>query len=97
MEIVIKIKKENLQKVKNLLLKDETVSKASIIFKEGKSLGLKEDYYSYVSGTEDACKKAEKLTKELGEIVKEKETKKIIEKIKEEEESAMQGFGSIFG
>ena len=97
MEIVIRIKKENLQKVKNLLLKDETVSRASIIFKEGKSLGLNEDYYCYVSGTEEECKKAEELTKELGKIVKEEEMKKIIEKIKEEEESAMQGFGSIFG
>jgi len=98
MEIVVKMKKENLQKVKNLLLKDETVSRASIIFKEGKSLGLEnEDYYCYISGTEEACKRVEELIKELGEIVKNEEKKKVIEKIREEEESAMKGFGSIFG
>ena len=99
MEIVFKIKKENLQKVKDVLLKDETVSKASIIFKESKSLGLGEDeYFCYISGLEEACNKAKELVKDLAEKVESiEEEEEVIAKIKEEEESAMTGFGNIFG
>jgi len=96
MEIVFKIKKENLQKVKDVLLKDETVSKASIVFKESKGLGFDEDkYFCYISGLEEACSKAKELLKDLGEIVEKKD--EVIERIKNEEESAMTGFGNIFG
>jgi len=98
MEVVFKIKKGDLQKVKDILLKDETVSKASIVFKESSSLGMKgDDYCCYISGLEEACKKAKKLMKDIGKVVKKKGREEIIFKIKSEEESAMSGFGSIFG
>lgn len=98
MEVVFKIKKRDLQKVKDILLRDETVSKASIVFKESSSLDIKgNDYYCYISGLEEACKKAKKLMKDIGKVVKKKDKEKIISKIKSEEESAMSGFGSIFG
>ena len=99
MEIVLKIKKENLQKVKDLLLKDDTVSRGSVTFKESKSLGFKGNkYLCYISGMEEACNKAKELTKDSAEIVsKKEEEEEIIKKIKEEEESAMSGFGNIFG
>lgn len=98
MEVVFKIKKQNLQKAKGVLLKDETVSKASVLFKESKSLGFSgNDYYCYVSGLDEACNKAKELMKDVGETVNKKDTEKVISKIKSEEESAMSGFGSIFG
>jgi len=98
MEMVFKIKKQNLQKVKDVLLKDELVSKASIIFKESKILDFDEDeYFCYISGLEEACSKAKKLVKDLGEIVKKNDKKEVIKRIKKEEESAMTGFGDIFG
>jgi hypothetical protein len=98
MEVVFKIKKQNLQKVKDLFLTDDVISRASVIFKESKSLGIeKDEYYCYISGTNEACEKAKQLIKDLGESVKKNEEKKIIDKIKQEEESAMSGFGSIFG
>ena len=98
MEVVFKIEKQNLQKVKDILLKDELVSKASVIFKESKSLGFEGNYYyCYISGLNEACDKAKELTKDLAEVVDEKDAKKIIEKIKSEEETAMTGFGNIFG
>ena len=97
MEIVLKIKKENLQKVKDILLKDDTISRASLIFKEAKSLGFNgNEYFCYISGLEEACKKAKELTKDSAEIINKKEEEGIIKKIKEEEESAMSGFGNIF-
>lgn len=98
MEIVFKVKKQNLQKAKDVLLKDEKVSRASVLFKESSSLGFEGDeYFCYISGLEEACEKARELMEGLGEVVNEEEKKKIIGKIKEEEESAMTGFGSIFG
>ena len=39
MELVLQIKSENLNKVKDVLLKNETVNRASIVFKDGKPLG----------------------------------------------------------
>jgi nitrogen regulatory protein PII len=98
MEVVFKIEKKNLQKVKDVLLKDEIVSRASVTFKESNSLGLKGNYYyCYISGLDEACNKAKELTKDLAEVVNEKDAKEVIEKIKSEEESAMMGFGNIFG
>jgi len=98
MEIVFKVKKENLQKANDALLKDEIVSKASIVFKEAKSLGLgKDEYFFYVSGVDEVCNKAKDLMKDISEIADKETTEKAIEKIKSEEESAMTGFGSIFG
>jgi len=98
MELVFKVKKQNLQKAKNVLLKDEMVSKASVVFKESKSLGFSgNDYYCYISGLEEACNKAKELMKDLGKITDKKEAEKVISLIKSEEELAMSGFGSIFG
>jgi len=98
MEVIFKIEKQNLQKVKDILLKDEMISKASVTFKESKSLGFEGDYYyCYISGLDEACDKAKELTKDLAEVVDEKDAKEIIKKIKSEEETAMTGFGNIFG
>jgi len=98
MEVLFKIEKKNLQKVKDILLRDELIFKASVTFKGSSSLGLKGDYYyCHVSGVDEVCDKAKKVMKDLSEVVKEKDAKEIIEKIKSEEESAIVGFGDIFG
>jgi len=98
METVIKIKKEDLQKVKNVLLADDIVSRASVVFKDSKALEFEGDeFYCYVSGLEEACEKAEELTKEFGEVVPEDIKTKVIEKVRGEESTAAEGFGAIFG
>lgn len=94
MEILLQTETKNYSKVRDVLLKDDLVSRASIIFKEAKTLSNEEGYYLYISGTEDQCKKALELTKDLAKEIKDKE--KIINKIKEEENRAQEGFGSIF-
>lgn len=104
MEIVLKIESKNYQKVKDILLRDDTVSRSSVTFKEG-SIIDKEGYYCYLSGTEEQCKKALELVREkneeTGEIVElakeatSKEKKELINKIKEEEDRAIEGFGGI--
>ena len=97
MEVVFEIEKKNLQKVKNVLLKDDTVSRASVLFKEAKTFGFDKDvYYCYVSGLEEACEKAKELMKDLGKVSSKKTKEQVVQKIKQEEESAMTGFGDIF-
>ena len=96
MEILLQIETKNYQKVRDILLKDEVVSLATVVFKEGKFLG-KEGYYCYVSGLETQCKKALELTKDLAKEVGIKDKKDFISKMKEEENKAAEGFGGIFG
>ena len=96
MEIVLLIEKKDYQKIREILLKDEVSSKASIKFKDASMLG-KEGYYCYISRTEEQCKKALELTKEVAKKVSEEEEKKVIKEIKEEENKANEGFGAIFG
>ncbi len=96
MEVVLKFDKKDLQRVKEILLKDEVVSRASIIFKEGEIIG-EENYYCYISGLEEQCKRALELTKDIAKEAEKEEKNKVIEKIKEEEERANEGFGAIFG
>jgi hypothetical protein len=97
MEIVLHLESKNLQKVKDVLLKDDTISRASIVFKEGKSLLNKEGYYCYISGTEEQCKKALELVKDIAKEADEKDKSNVIKKIKEEQDKAAEGFGGIFG
>jgi hypothetical protein len=96
MEIVLHIETKNYLKLRDILLKDDLVSRASIILKEAKMYGGKEGYYCYISGSEEQCKKALELTKDLAEEVKNKEKDNFINKIKEESEKANEAFGGIF-
>jgi len=97
METLLQLESKNLQKAKDLLLKDDVVSRASIMWREAKSFGFSEGYYCYIGGTEEQVKRAVELSKELTKEVKVKESKAVISKIKEEQEKALEGFGGIFG
>lgn len=97
MELLLLIETKNYAKVKDVLLRDDTVSRASLVFKEAKGFGGEEGYYSYISGTEEQCKKVLELTKDLIKEIKDRKKEEIINKIKEEENKAMEGFGGIFG
>jgi hypothetical protein len=106
MEIVLSIEQKNLQKVKDILLKDDVISRASIVLKEAKGLTGKEGFYCYISGSEEQCKKAlekvkikDERTGEVIEMAKEvsgEEREEVVGKIKEEENKALEGFGGIF-
>lgn len=96
MEVVLHFKSENYAKGKDVLLSDDAVSRASMTFKEGSIVGRK-GYFCYLSGTDEQCKKAVELTKELAEEVTEEEKEQVINKIKKEEDTAIEGFGNILG
>lgn len=96
MEIVLHLDSKNMQKVKEVLNKDDLVSRASITFREGKIID-KEGYFCYVSGSEEQCKKAAEITKDFAKEAEEKDRDEVIKKVKEEEERASEGLGGIFG
>ncbi|MEM5793552.1 MAG: hypothetical protein QXY45_04340 [Candidatus Aenigmatarchaeota archaeon] len=97
MDLVFEIEKSNIQRVKDKLLADDLVSRASIIFRDGIGIGMGDKYYCYISGSEEVCKRAEEIIYIFGRMLEEKIRNQIIKKIKEEEEKAIEGFGGIFG
>ena len=96
MEIALQVESKNYQRLRDIILRDENISRASIVFKEAKQYGGKDGYYCYISGTDQQCKKAIELSKELAKQLDEKKRKEFISKIKEEENKATEAFGSIF-
>ena len=106
MEILLWIETKDYNKLRDILLKDDAVSRASLAFKEAKTLNEKDGYYCLVSGTDEQCKKTLEIVKikpeegeeiELAKEVEGKEKEEVIKKIKEEQDKAMEGFGGIFG
>ncbi len=57
----------------------------------------KEKVYLFISASDDFIKKADEKLKDLAKPVEGEAAKRIIDKIKREEESAESGLGSIFG
>ncbi len=96
MKVVYLVKSENKNKAELALKGDEIVNRGSIMIKEPSSLDMDEDGVFFILDLNDnAAKRAEELMKGLGEKYKNKD--KVIRKIEEQEESAVQGFGNILG
>jgi hypothetical protein len=97
MEIVFYVEKRDYKKVREILLQDPVISLTSITFREAKPITGKDGYYCLISGIEEYCKKAIEVTKNLVKEIEGEEKDKVINKIKEEEKAAMEGFGAIIG
>ncbi len=90
------VEKDKTAKAQETLKKDELVGRQSITVRDAESLGMKkEGSFLVVDGSKKALKQAEKLLKGLAKKSKKKD--KVVEKIKEEEESAVSGFGNLLG
>ena len=85
---VFVVPREEKAKVQQRIREDDLISRQSLTFRE-----IGEKFYLIVEGSEEAI---ERIEKEFG-LEKAEDKEKILEEIKKEEESAMQGFGSIFG
>lgn len=97
MQTVFFVEKENLNKVKDIT-SEEPIVRQSITFRDNRSLGLeKEGDYLLIEGSEEACKDAQEKLKDLTQELEDEEKEKVVEKIKEMEDSALEGFGGIFG
>lgn len=95
--VIFEVKKENSGKI-NTIIKDDLVSRQSIITRDASSLEIKgEATYLKIEGSEEAIKKAGKLAKELGfKKLDEKQAKEVNEKIEAQDDSAASGMGMIF-
>ena len=95
--VIFEVKSEDAGKI-NELIKDDLVSRQSILTRDSSSLDLKGNFlYLKIEGSEEGLKRAKKLAKELNlKKLDGKKAKEIDKKIKEQEDSAASGIGMIF-
>ena len=96
--IIFEVKSENISKI-NDLLKDDLVSRQSILTRDSSSLNIDKDVsYLKIEGSSEGLKKAEELAKEYEfKKLSNKEADEVNKKIEEQENSAADGMGMIFG
>ncbi len=95
--IIFEVKSENVGEI-DKMIRDDLVSRQSILTRDSSSLDIKENvFYVKIEGSEEGLKKAKKLAKEL-EFKKlgKKKAEEINKKIEEQEDSAASGMGMIF-
>jgi len=96
MKEIFLVSNENKAKADEAVKKDDLVSRSSIITRSAASLGIEKDgYFIIIDGSEEAIKKAEELLKDLAKKYEKKE--EVEEKMKNQEDSAIEGFGNILG
>ncbi len=95
--VIFEVKSDDIGKINNLI-KDDLVSRQSILTRDASSLDIKEDVsYLKIEGSEEGLKRAEELAKEMNfKKLDEKKAKEVDDKIKEQEDSAAEGMGMIF-
>jgi len=101
MKIVFEISKEKFKDAKKILEEnpyaEDSFAKAGYVLKEGKALGEDENYYIYLDAGEDFVKKAKEKLKDVAKAVEGEKAERIIKKVEDEQNSAVSGFGSLFG
>ena len=95
--LIFEVKSGEIGKI-NKLIKDDLISRQSILTRDSSSLNLKGSFsYIKIEGSTEGLKRAKELAKEL-ELKKldDKKAKEINTKMEEQEESAASGMGMIF-
>jgi len=95
--VIFEIKSEDTGKI-NTIIKDDVVSRQSILTRDSSSLDVKGDFsYLKIDGSKEGLDRANKLAKELGfKKLSQKKAEEINGKIEEQEDSAATGMGMIF-
>ena len=95
--VIFEVKSEETGKI-NTLIKDDLVSRQSILTRDSSSLDMKGDVsFVKIEGSDEAIKKAEGIAKELGfKKLDKKKADGINKKIAAQEDSAASGIGMIF-
>ena len=95
--LIFEVKSDEIGKI-NKFIKDDIISRQSILTRDSTSLNLKGNFsYVKIEGSETGLKRAKELAKEL-ELKKldDKKAKDINTKMQEQEDSAASGMGMIF-
>jgi len=95
--VIFEVKSEDAGKI-NQLIKDDIVSRQSILTRDSSSLDTKGNFsYVKIEGSDDGIKQANKIAKELSfKKLSQKKAQEINKKIEEQEDSAATGMGMIF-
>jgi len=95
--VIFEVKSEDAGKI-NKIVKDDLVSRQSILTRDSSSLNIKGEFlYLKIEGSDSGIKKALELAKEYGlKKMDDKKAKNINDKIAEQEDSAATGMGMIF-
>jgi hypothetical protein len=76
----------------------QSFARAGYKLRDGATLGeAKDKVFLYLSASDEFVKKADEKLKDIAKKLSGKDEERIIAKIKEEEETAESGFGSLFG
>jgi hypothetical protein len=97
--VMFKVESKNKAKAEEIM-KDELLSRQSIIQRDARSLNYEGDnLFIKIKGSKEAIKKAKELFKanQIGKEVYRKKAQLINERISAEESSAAEGMGLIFG
>lgn len=96
-ETVFFFEKENKGKVEKIL-KDDKISRLSIRIRESRSLGLEKDgFILRLGGPDEVLDYARENLREVAQELEGEEREKVLQKMREEEDSAASGLGLIFG
>jgi len=95
MEVVLYVERGDADKLREILLKDELVSRANVVFRDASFLE-KDGFYVRIIGSEEQCKKALELSKELAKEVSGEEKEKVLKALREEDEEMLSGFSGVF-
>ena len=95
--LIFEVKSDEIGKI-NKLIKDDLISRQSILTRDSSSLSLKGDFsYVKIEGSDEGLKRAKELAKDLElKKVDDKKAKQINTKMQEQEDSAASGMGMIF-
>lgn len=88
---------EKLETIRQALMSDEIASRANLVFKDAKLLTGKDGYYIRVIGTEEQLRRIKEIIGEAAKEIEDQEKEEVLKKLKEEDENALAGFGSLFG
>jgi uncharacterized protein YwgA len=96
--VIFEVKSEDSGKI-NKFMKDDLISRQSILTRDASALNIDKDVtFLKIDGSEDGLKRAKELAEEMKFTkLDEKEASEVNEKIAEQEDSAADGMGMIFG
>jgi len=94
-EIVLYVERGNADKLRELLLKDDIVSRANVVFRDASFLS-REGFYVRIIGSEEQCKKALEISEEIAEEISGEEKEKVLKALREEDEGMLSGFSGVF-
>ena len=98
MEKIWLVSDDKLSSMKDAIFKDETVNRASITVTSASSLNLdKEGSFIIITGSEESIDQASEILKSDGKELDETESMEVLDRLKDTQDSAASGLGSIFG